>query len=85
MRYHQFLRRSTYRRYGIFVVTILMSYSAIQAYMNNQTIDLSIEDVRQQALDQEQEILWTQNYYLNYLATEYSREFSARESGQLFP
>ena len=56
MRYHQFLRLSTYRRYGIFVITILLSYTAIQAYMNNKTIDLSIEDVEQQAIDQQEEI-----------------------------
>lgn len=84
MRYHQFLRLSTYRRYGIFVVTILLSYTAIQAYMNNKTIDQSIEEVKQKAFDQQQEIYRTQNFYLNYTATEYAAYFLWHESGQLF-
>ena len=84
MRYHQFLRLSTYRRYGIFVVTILLSYTAIQAYMNNRTIDQSIAEVRQKARDQQEEIERTQKFYLNYTNTEYAAYFLWHESGQLY-
>lgn len=52
--------------------------------MNNKTIDLSIEDVQQQVLDQQEEIDRTQKFYLNYTATEYSTYFLWHESGQLY-
>lgn len=62
----------------------MLSYTAIQAYMNNKTIDESIEEVRQKAIDQQQEIYRTQNFYLNYTSTEYAPYFLWHESGQLY-
>jgi len=39
MRYQSFLRKSTYWRYGVFILTIFFSYYSIQAFINNKTID----------------------------------------------
>jgi hypothetical protein len=53
--------------------------------MNNKTIDQSIAEVEQKAIDQQEQIDWTQKFYLNYTSTEYAPYFLGHESGQLYP
>lgn len=52
--------------------------------MNNRTIDISIQDVQQQAIEQQNEIYWTEKFYLSYIDTEYAAYFLWHESGQLY-
>lgn len=80
MRYQRFLRKSTYRRYGIFVATIFFSYYSIQAYINNQTIDTSIDTVRYDIDEINQEIAYLNNFYQQYLQTEYAPYFLGHEN-----
>lgn len=84
MRYQSFLRKSTYRRYGIFILTILISYFSIQAIINNKTIDASIEEVKETNNDVAQEIAYKNNFYKNYLQGEYAPFFLGHENGQLY-
>lgn len=84
MRYQTFLRKSTYRRYWIFVLTIFFSYYSIQAFINNKTIDLSITEVKEQNLRINEEIAFKNNFYQNYLRWEYSNYFLWHENWQLY-
>lgn len=84
MRYQRFLRKSTYRRYGIFILTIFFSYYSIQAIINNKTIDASIEEVKQNNDLVEEEIAFKTNFYQNYLKGEYASYFLGHENSQLY-
>lgn len=84
MRYQSFLRKSTYRRYGIFILTIFFSYYSIQAIINNKTIDASIEEVRKNNHLIQEEIDFKTNFYQNYLKGEYASYFLWHENWQLY-
>lgn len=84
MHYQKFLRKSTYRRYGIFIATIIFSYYSIQAFVNNKSIDASITTVKQDIVAIQEEIAYTQNFYKNYLTTEYAPFFLGHENGQIY-
>lgn len=84
MRYQSFLRKSTYWRYGIFILTIFFSYYSIQAIINNNTIDASIDEVKQTNENIRQEISRKNNFYKNYLEWEYAPFFLGHENGQLY-
>ena len=84
MRYQSFLRKSTYRRYGIFILTIFFSYYSIQAIINNKTIDASIEEVKLTNENIQEEIAFKTNFYQNYLKGEYASYFLGHENGQLY-
>lgn len=84
MRYQSFLRKSTYWRYGVFILTIFFSYYSIQAFINNKTIDASIDEVKNNNESIRQEIAFKNNFYQNYLKGEYSSFFLGHENGQLY-
>ena len=85
MNYRRFLRKTTYLRYWIFILTVFFSYYSIRAVSNNKTIDASIVAAQQANHELEQEILFKQNFYMNYLKSEYASYFLWHENGQLFP
>lgn len=85
MNYRRFLRKTTYLRYGIFILTVFFSYYSIRAVSNNKTIDTSIAEVQQANARLEQEILFKQNFYKSYLEWEYAAYFLGHENWQLFP
>lgn len=84
MSYQEFLRKSTYRRYGIFIATIIFSYYTIQAYVNNKSIDVSIESVKEDIVNIEEEIAFMDKFYTNYLQTEYATYFLWHENWQIY-
>lgn len=84
MQYQKFLRKSTYRRYGIFIATIIFSYYSIQAYVNNKSIDVSIQNVQQDIVEIQEEIAYMNNFYKNYLETEYASYFLWHENGKIY-
>ena len=84
MQYRKFLRKTTYLRYLIFILTVFFSYYSIRAVSNNRTIDASIAEVQQANEELEQEILFKQNFYKNYLESKYASYFLWHENGQLF-
>lgn len=84
MRYQSFLRKSTYRRYGIFILTIFFSYYSIQAFINNQAIDESIKEVDINNNTIRDEIDYKNNFYKYYLEGEYAPYFLGHENGQLY-
>ncbi len=63
MRYHKFLRHSTYRRYGIFLITIFFSLYSIQVYVNNIGIDAQIAQVKKDIIDLEEESAFMEKFY----------------------
>ena len=84
MRYHTFLRQSTYRRYGIFIVTVLFSWYGIQAYINNKNIDVQMEQVENTIQDLTQRTAYMNKFYSNYLQSEYAPYFAGHENGILY-
>lgn len=84
MSYHRFLRKSTYWRYGIFFLTVFFSYYSIQAYLNNISIESSIEQVRQDISEIEQQIAFKETFYMNYLDSEYAPYFLGHENGMVY-
>ena len=84
MRYHKFLRHSTYRRYGIFIATLFFSLYAIQAYVNNQNIENQIRQVESQIHELESRNNYLNNFYTKYLETEYAPYFAWHENGIIY-
>ena len=84
MRYHRFLRQSTYRRYGLFFITIFFSYYSIQAYLNNISISNSVQQVTTDIHDTTQETAFLEKYYKNYLLSDYSSYFLGHENGMIY-
>ena len=76
MRYHAFLRQSTYRRYGIFIVTILFSWYGIQAYINNKNIDIQMEEIENTIQDLDERTAYMEKFYANYLKSDYAPYFA---------
>ncbi len=85
MRYHKFLRHSTYRRYGIFLVTIFFSLYSIQVYVNNIWIDAQIAQVKEDIIDLEEESAFMEKFYKWYLESEYASFFLWHENGTIYP
>ena len=75
MRYHKFLRYSTYRRYGIFVLTVFFSWYGLQAWVNLKSIDTSIQQTREQVIDVDEHTAYLNNFYKPYLESEYAPYF----------
>lgn len=81
--YHQFLRKSIYRRYGIFFVTLFFMISSIKAYMNNTNIETSIIQVKENIVAAQQKNLYLERFYKPYLTSSYSSYFYGHENGIL--
>lgn len=84
MRYHQFLRKSVYRRYGIFFLTLFFMISSIKAYMNNKNIDNSITQVKENIANIQEKNTYLDNFYKPYLASPYAGYFYGHENGILY-
>jgi hypothetical protein len=85
MRYHKFLRHSAYRRYGIFIISILFSLYSIQVYVNNIGIDEQITQVKKDIINLEEERAFMEKFYKGYLLSEYARYFLGHENGTIYP
>ncbi len=84
MRYHKFLRHSTYRRYGIFLITIFFSLYSIQVYVNNIGIDAQIAQVKKDIIDLEEESAFMEKFYKWYLESDYAWYFLGHENGTIY-
>lgn len=82
--YYQFLRNSTYRRYGIFIITLFLGLYTMQAWINYKSIQDSILQEKQQIVRIENEIAYMQKWYQEYLQSEYASYFLGHENGQLY-
>ena len=83
MRYHKFLRYSTYRRYGIFILTIFFSWYWLQAWVNLKSIDTSIEQAKQDVAELNEHTAYLQKFYKPYLEWEYAPFFLWHENWSL--
>lgn len=84
MRYHKFLRYSTYRRYGIFVLTVFFSWYGLQAWVNLKSIDSSIVQTKEEVIDLEEHTAYLEKFYKPYLESEYAPYFLWHENGSLW-
>lgn len=84
MSYYAFLRNSTYRRYGIFVITLFLGLYTIQAWVNYKNIEDSIKQTKQDILKLQEEIDYMDKWYKNYLLSDYAPYFLGHENGQLY-
>lgn len=85
MSYYQFLRSSTYRRYGIFIITLFLWLYTMQAWINYKSIQDSIVQEKEQIVALQEEIDYMQRRYQEYLKSEYASYFLWHENGQLYP
>lgn len=85
MSYYQFLRNSTYRRYGIFIITLFLWLYTMQAWINYKSIQDSILQEKQQIIHIQEEIDYMQRWYQEYMKSEYASYFLWHENGQLYP
>ena len=84
MRYHKFLRYSTYRRYAIFILTIFFSWYGLQAWVNLQSIDTSIQQTRAEVAELNEHTAYLEKFYKPYLESEYAPYFLGHENGSLW-
>jgi len=84
MSYALFLRKSTYRRYGIFILTLFVSLYSIQARINYKSIQDSILQAQKDTVTIQKEIDFMQKRYKNYLQSKYAAYFLGHENGQLY-
>ena len=84
MRYHRFLRHSTYRRYGIFILTIFFSWYGIQAWVNLKSIDTSILQAQENYENLIEKTDYMEKFYNPYLDSEYAPYFLGHENGSLY-
>jgi len=82
--YYQFLRNSTYRRYGIFIITLFLWLYTMQAWINYKSIQDSILQEKQQIINLQEEIDYMQRRYQEYLESDYASYFLWHENGQLY-
>lgn len=79
-----FLRKSTYRRYGIFVLTLFFSLYTIQARINYKSIQDSIFQAKEDITTIQEEIDFMGKRYKSYLDSDYASYFLGHENGQLY-
>lgn len=84
MHYQKYLRQSTYRRYGIFICTIIFFYSGIQSYLNNISIEYSITQAKQWRIDAQEKISYLEKFYSPYLASPKAVYFLSHENWSLY-
>lgn len=84
MSYALFLRKSTYRRYGIFVLTLFVSLYSIQAWINYKNIQDSIIQAKKDTITIQEEIDFMNKRYKKYLESDYASYFLGHENGQLY-
>lgn len=75
MSYALFLRKSTYRRYGIFVLTLFVSLYSIQAWINYKSIQDSILQAKKDIVTLQTEIDFMSRRYKSYLESDYAAYF----------
>ena len=84
MRYHRFLRYSTYRRYAIFILTVFFSWYGLQAWVNLQSIDNSIDQAKGDLAELDEHTAYLEKFYKNYLLSEYAPYFLGHENSTLY-
>lgn len=84
MRYHQFLRNTLYWRYIIFFATLFFALYWVQAYLNRQNMLVSIQDIKDEIVDIEEEVAFIENFERPFLESERAPYYLGHENGVLY-